>query len=330
LLLVSYKSRSKKNLSGIFLWYYAHYPAHFNNFTAMKTRAIFHAQPIPESELIITPKGSIYHLDLLPGQVAENVIVVGDQYRVSAISQHFDTIEHKVSKREFVTHTGTYKGKRISVISTGIGCDNIDIVINELDALFNIDFNTRLPKEKTTSLNIVRIGTSGSLQEDIPVDSFVISSYGLGFDGLLGFYDAVYEPDELDLTRAFNSQINWPSHCNPPYFTKGSSLLIDKLKAGMTVGITATANGFYGPQGRSLRLRANVPDLNEQLNKFSYNDHRITNFEMETSALYGLSAMLGHQACTVCAIIANRFNKTYSKDYTIPVNELILTVLDRL
>jgi uridine phosphorylase len=296
----------------------------------MKTRTIRHTQPIPESELILTPKGSIYHLDLQPGQVAEKIIVVGDQYRVEAISNHFDTIEHRVAKREFITHTGTFKGKRISVISTGIGCDNIDIVINELDALFNIDFSTRLPKDEFTSLNIVRIGTSGALQADIPVDSFVISSFGLGFDGLMGFYDAEYDAEELDLTRAFNAHINWPKHCNPPYFTKGSTLLIDQLKEGMTVGITATANGFYGPQGRSLRLRANVPDLNEQLNQFRYNEHRITNFEMETSALYGLSALLGHEACTVCAIIANRFNKTYSKDYTQPVNDLILTVLDRL
>jgi uridine phosphorylase len=296
----------------------------------MIKKTITHTQPIAVSELIITPKGSIYHLDLMPHQLAENVIVVGDQNRVEQISKFFDVIEHKVAKREFVTHTGTYKGKRISAVSTGIGCDNIDIVINELDALVNIDFETRLPKANTTSLNIIRIGTSGALQDDIPVDSFVVSSYGLGFDGLLGFYDAHYESDEKALEKAFLDQISWPSICNPPYFAKGSEVLINKLKEGMTVGITATANGFYGPQGRSLRLAPSMPDLNEQLNKFSYDGHRITNFEMETSALYGLAGMLGHQACTVCAIIANRYKKTYSKDYTLPIDNLIKTVLEKL
>lgn len=296
----------------------------------MIKKTITHTQPIASSELIITPKGSIYHLDLLPHQIAENIIVVGDQNRVEQISKYFDVIEHKVAKREFVTHTGTYKGKRISAVSTGIGCDNIDIVINELDALFNIDLNTRLPKPNTTSLNIIRIGTSGALQADIPVDSYVISSYGLGFDGLLGFYDAEYEADELELQRNFLNQINWPTYCNPPYFAKGSDALINKLKDGMTVGITATANGFYGPQGRSLRLRASMPDLNEHLNGFKSGEHRITNFEMETSALYGLAGLLGHNACTVCAIIANRYNKTYSKDYTVPIDNLIKIVLEKL
>lgn len=296
----------------------------------MIKKTISHTQPIAVSELIITPKGSIYHLDLMPHQLAENVIVVGDQNRVEQISKHFDTIEHKVAKREFVTHTGTYKGKRISAVSTGIGCDNIDIVLNELDALVNIDFETRLPKTTTTSLNIIRIGTSGALQEDIPVDSFVISSYGLGFDGLLGFYDTQYDLDEIALQKAFTEQIKWPLTCNPPYFSKGSETLINKLKEGMTIGITATANGFYGPQGRSLRLAASMPNLNEQLNQFNYNEHRITNFEMETSALYGLAGMLGHNAATVCAIIANRFSKTYSKDYTQPINNLIKIVLEKL
>lgn len=302
----------------------------FCYFYKMRKSNFKQTQPIPPSELIITPKGSIYHLDLLPNQIAKNIIVVGDQYRVEKISKHFDKVDHKVSKREFVTHTGWYKGKHISALSTGIGCDNIDIVLNELDALVNIDFETRLPKETHTKLNIVRLGTSGALQENIPVDAFVISTFGLGFDGLAGFYECEYEPIEIKLKEAFLSQINWPEDGNPPYFAKASDTLFNQLKEGMHQGITATANGFYGPQGRSLRLAAKVPDLNEQLNQFKMEEHIITNFEMETSALYSLSALLGHEAVTVCAIIANRFAKTYSEDYNIPVEKLIKTVLDRL
>ena len=246
------------------------------------------------------------------------------------MSQHFDSIDTKINKREFYTHTGIKNGKRISVLSTGIGCDNIDIVINELDALANIDLETRLPKKEFKKLNIIRIGTSGALQQDIPVDSTVISTHGLGFDGLLGFYDTTYDLEEIELQNEFKNQIKWPKNANQPYFVKGSSELIKKLGDGMFQGITATANGFYGPQGRSLRLAAKVPSLNEDLNNFSFKDKRITNFEMETSALYGLSAMLGHEACTVCAIIANRFKRTYSKDYKKTVNELIVTTLERL
>lgn len=291
---------------------------------------ITHTNAIAPSELIITPQGAIYHLNLKPDQIAPNVIVVGDQYRVEKISSHFDTIDHKVSKREFVTHTGWYKGKHITALSTGIGCDNIDIVLNELDALVNIDFETRLPKKDHTSLNIVRLGTSGALQEDIPVDSFVISTHGLGFDGLLGFYEANFEQDELNIAEAFSREVEWSDTMNPIYVVKASDELFNKLKDGMFAGITATANGFYGPQGRSLRLRAKVPHLNEALNEFRFGDYKITNFEMETSALYGLGGMLGHKTVTVCAIIANRFAKTYSEDYNIPVNELIKLVLERI
>jgi uridine phosphorylase len=296
----------------------------------MLKKTITHNSPIESSELIITPAGAIYHLDLLPHQIATNIIVVGDQYRVEKISKYFDTIEHKVSKREFVTHTGTYKGKRVTALSTGIGCDNIDIVINELDALVNIDLETRIPKEDHVTLNIVRLGTSGALQKDIPVDSFVVSTYGLGFDGLMGFYDCDFEADEIALKKEFLNTINWPETANPPYFVKGDSELIKRIGEGMTAGITATANGFYGPQGRSLRLAAKVPSLNEDLNQFKYQGDRITNFEMETSALYALCASLGHNAATVCAIIANRFSKTYSEDYSIPVEKLIVKVLDRI
>jgi len=296
----------------------------------MLKSTIKHTTPILPSELILTPEGAIYHLNLLPHQIATNIIVVGDQYRVEKISKHFDTIEHKVAKREFVTHTGMYKGKRVTALSTGIGCDNIDIVVNELDALVNIDLKTRLPKDTHQSLNIVRLGTSGALQEDIPVDTYVASSYGLGFDGLMGFYDCKFEQDEEDLKQDFLANIDWPENANPPYFVKADKELLERISEGMMVGITATANGFYGPQGRSLRIAPKVTDLNEGLNTFKSAGHRITNFEMETSALYGLCATLGHKSATVCAIIANRFSKTYSEDYSIPVDKLIKLVLDRI
>ncbi len=302
----------------------------FFYFYSMYRTEIRHTNPMAPSELIITPAGAIYHLNLRPDQIARNIIVVGDQYRVERISQHFDTIDHKVSKREFVTHTGWYQGKHITALSTGIGCDNVDIVINELDALVNIDFETRLPKEEHTALNIIRLGTSGALQKEIPVDSFVASSHGVGFDGLMGFYETRYEEEEQLLMKAFVEQVNWPSSCNPPYVVKASEDLLQKIGAGMTEGMTATANGFYGPQGRSLRLKPSVPDLNERLNQFAFEGHRITNFEMETSALYSLCGLLGHHAVTVCAIIANRFAKTYSEDYNVPVDALIQKVLVRI
>ncbi len=296
----------------------------------MKESTVNSSKPIAPSELIINEDGRIYHINLRASDIADDVIVVGDQERVKQVSKHFSSIDVEIAKREFITHTGYYKGHRITVLSTGIGTDNIDIAINELDAAINIDFETRLPKEKTRKLNIIRIGTSGSLQEDIPVDSFVVSSYGLGFDGLLGFYETSFDEDELALKEAFIKQINWPKEANTPYFTRGSSTLIDKIGEGMHKGITATANGFYGPQGRTLRLATDVPNLNEQLNTFSFKNHRITNFEMETSALYGLSGLLGHNACTTCAIIANRFKKEYSKDYKKTVDQLIEVVLERI
>ena len=296
----------------------------------MDSKTVIHRNPIAPSELIITDEGRIYHLDLHPNDIADHIIVVGDQERVPRVSQHFDKIYLKRSKREFVTHTGEYNGKQVSVLSTGIGCDNIDIVINELDALVNIDFKTRLPKSKHRKLNITRVGTSGALQEDIPVDSFVLSTYGLGFDGLLGFYDVSYNEDEKSLAKAFLQQIPWPVAANNPYFVKGSDFLKEKLGQGMRQGITATANGFYGPQGRSLRLGAKVPNLNEYLNRFEHKGNKITNFEMETSALYGLCSLLGHETVTVCAIIANRFSKSYSKDYKKTVDQLIELTLHRL
>jgi len=296
----------------------------------MKNSSIQHNNQLLPSELILNPDGSIYHLNLLPEDIADDIIVVGDQHRVHKISNFFDKIDIKKEKREFVTHTGWYKGKRITALSTGIGCDNIDIVINELDAIANINLKTREIKDNPRKLNIIRLGTSGALQADIPVDSFVISSYGLGFDGLAQFYKGTFEEDELALQQAFIKQVNWKKELNQPYFAKANTELVERIEKGMIKGITATANGFYGPQGRSLRLGLNVPDLNEQLNQFNFEGHRITNFEMETSALYALGGMLGHNTATVCAIIANRFNKTFSEDYQKTVDKLIKVLLERL
>jgi uridine phosphorylase len=296
----------------------------------MQQEANLYKGSIPPTELIITEEGRIYHLDLLPEDIGDNIILVGDQERVPTISKYFDRIELKRSKREFVTHTGLLNNKRVSVISTGIGCDNIDIVVNELDALVNIDFEKKMVKKDHQTLNIIRIGTCGALQKEIPVDQFVLSTYGLGFDGLLAFYNPIYEDDEKALQKAFLQQIPWPKDANQPYFVRGSKILSKKIGKGMHHGITATANGFYGPQGRSLRLKTKLPDMNKFLNRFDYKNQKILNFEMETSALYGLSAMLGHHASTVCAVIGNRFSNTFSKDYKKAVENLVTTVLKRI
>jgi uridine phosphorylase len=295
-----------------------------------KSTNIYLGTQIAPSELILNPDGSIYHLKLKPEHIAQNVIVVGDPGRVELISAKFDNIEYKIQNREFITHTGFYKGKRITVIATGIGTDNIDIVLNELDAAVNIDLEKRIVKEKHTQLNIVRIGTSGALQKDIPVDSFVASTYGLGFDGLLPFYKGLAAINEKELIDEFILQTNWNTEFNRPYMVKGSDELIQKIAFDFHQGITATANGFYGPQGRKLRLELQKNDLNELLNKFTYKNHRITNFEMETSALYGLGKLLGHNTCTVCAIVANRMAQQYSKDYKSAVDKIINIVLERL
>lgn len=288
------------------------------------------SKPIASSELVLNPDGSVYHLKLLPEQLANTVIVVGDQGRVEAISAYFESIECKVQNREFVTHTGIFNGKRITALSTGIGTDNIDIVVNELDALVNIDLKTRTIKSEHTSLNIIRIGTSGTLMKDIPVDSIVVSSFGLGFDGLMHFYKFEENAEERALLNEINVALNLPNELNKPYLVKADEKLFEKLSKDFFTGITATASGFYGPQGRTLRLTPAVPDLNERMMHFAHNDMNITNFEMETSALYGLSRLLGHKACTACAIIANRANLEYSKDYKPTMDFLIRTVLERL
>jgi len=287
-------------------------------------------KPIPSSELVLNADGSIYHLKLLPEQLAEKVIVVGDQGRVEEISRHFDQMEHKVQNREFVTHTGLYRGKRITALSTGIGTDNIDIVMNELDALVNIDLNARIPTAEKKALEIVRIGTSGTICEDIPVDSVLVSTHGLGFDGLMHFYRFNPNVEEAELSGAVIHALHLPGHLNTPYVVAGDAELFDKISPGFFTGITATASGFYGPQGRQIRLEPAVPDLNERMMQFRFGEHRITNFEMETSALFGLARLLGHKAATACVIIANRARKEYSKNYKPAMHQLIVDVLDRL
>lgn len=285
---------------------------------------------IKESELILNPDGSVYHLNLKPENIANDIIFVGDQDRVDKITKHFDSVEFTTQKREFKTSTGIYKGKKLSIISTGIGPDNIDIVINELDALVNIDLTTRTIKPTHTSLNIVRIGTSGSLQNDIPVDSFVLAKYGLGFDGMLHSYDCEHVL-EKEVEDAFIKHTNWSDRKSRPYAVKNSEELEKKLASDKTfIGFTATAVGFYGPQGRVLRLALQDAGLNSKIDSFNHNGVRVTNLEMETSAIYGLSKLLGHHACSMNAIIANRANGTFSKDYQKVVEDLITYTLDKL
>ncbi|AUC84191.1 phosphorylase [Polaribacter sp. ALD11] len=285
---------------------------------------------IQQSELILNPDGSIYHLNLKPENIANDIIFVGDQDRVDKITNLFDSIEFTTQKREFKTSTGVYKGKRLSVVSTGIGPDNIDIVLNELDALVNINLETRQPKAKLTALNIVRIGTSGSLQKDIPVDSFLMSSHALDLNGMLHSYQ-IEEISNKEIEDAFVKQTNWSAKKSHPILIKNSSELAQKLDSDKIFkGITATAGGFYGPQGRVLRLPLQDADINKKIDSFNYNGNRITNLEMETSAIYGLSKLLGHNAVSMNAIIANRANGTFSKNYKKVVEDLIEYSLNKL
>jgi uridine phosphorylase len=285
---------------------------------------------IQASELILNPDGSVYHLNLKPEHIAHDIIFVGDQNRVEKISSQFDTIEFSFQKREFKTHTGTLKGKRISVISTGIGPDNIDIVMNELDALVNIDLITRQPKTTLTSLNIVRIGTSGSLQADIPVDSFVMSKYGLGLDNMLRSY-LVDEISNTNMEEAFINHTHWDSRKGRPYVISCSEKLEQLIESDkIHKGITATAGGFYGPQGRVLILEIQDKNLNSKMDDFQFEGNRITNLEMETAAIYGLSKLLGHNALSLNAIIANRAAGTFSEDPYKAVDELIKYTLEKL
>jgi uridine phosphorylase len=285
---------------------------------------------IPASELILNPDGSVYHLNLKPEHIAHDIIFVGDQNRVEKISSQFDTIEFSFQKREFKTHTGTLNGKRITVISTGIGPDNIDIVMNELDALVNIDLITRQPKTTLTSLNIVRIGTSGSLQEAIPVDSFVMSKYGLGLDNMLRSY-LVDEISNTNMEEAFINHTHWDRRKGRPYVISCSEKLEQLIESDkIHKGVTATAGGFYGPQGRVLRLDIQDKNLNSKMDNFQFDGNRITNLEMETAAIYGLSKLLGHNALSLNAIIANRATGTFSEDPYKAVDELIKYALAKM
>ncbi len=283
---------------------------------------------IASSELIINNRGAIYHLDLRPEELAETVITVGDPDRVLAISKHFDRVEYKRQHREFITHTGFIGNKRISVLSTGIGPDNIDIVLNELDALVNIDFETRLIRPSLHSLSIIRIGTSGSLQADIPVDGFVAGTHGLGIDNLLNFYLHVQHEEEQQLIQSFLTQTQLHQKTAQPYITSASPSLMKHFVEGYHQGITVTCPGFYGPQGRVLRLGLNNPDLVDRLTDFRFGQHRIANFEMETSAIYGLGRLLGHHCLSLNAIVANRVSKEFSKDGQAAVEKLIQKSLE--
>ena len=285
---------------------------------------------IKESELILNPDGSIYHLNLKPENISNTIIFVGDQDRVEKVTSHFDSIEFETQKREFKTQTGHYKGKRITVISTGIGPDNIDIVLNELDALVNIDFTTRQIKEKLTSLDIIRIGTSGALQDHIPVDSFIVSTHGLDINGMLHSYkiDAIRN---TDIEEAFVQQTNWHPNKAYPIVIKGS-LKLEKTFESEKVhkGLTATAGGFYGPQGRVLRLAIQDEELNSKMDNFNFNGVKIANFEMETSAIFGLAKLMGHEAISLNAVIANRVLGTFSKNPGTVIKNLIIYTLNKI
>jgi len=283
---------------------------------------------IAESELIINDRGAIYHLDLRPEELAPTVLTVGDPDRVAAVSKYFDRVETRRQHREFVSHTGFLGGKRITVVSTGIGTDNIDIVLNELDALVNIDFATRTVRSELTHLTIIRIGTAGSLQADIPVDSFVASTHGLGIDNLLNFYRPDENEEELQLLQSFITQTQLQQRLANPYISGVSAGLIRHFVGGFHQGITVTCPGFYGPQGRVLRLGLSHPELVNRLTAFQFGQHRIANFEMETAGIYGLGKLLGHQCLSLSAIVANRVKKEFSRDGNATVDALIRQTLE--
>ena len=286
---------------------------------------------ISNSELILNPDGSIFHLHLKPGQVADTVILVGDPKRVSVIASMFDEIEYEISNREYVTVTGTYKDKRITVVSTGVGIGNIDIVMNEIDALVNIDFVSRTPRTTLKKINFIRIGTSGSLQKDIPVNAFVISQKSVGFDNLLYFYKDADNVIDKEFSRAMRMLVGSHAIFLNPYVIDSSQMLFERLLGPETYsGITITSPGFYVPQGRELRLAPKLEDINQKLSDFEYQGHKIANYEMESAAMYGLSRMLGHNAVAICLIIANRLNKNANENYRDKVIELIEYVLNRI
>jgi len=287
-------------------------------------------QRIAESELILNTRGAIYHLDLLPEELANTIIVVGDPFRVKEVSKYFDHIEMMAHHREFISHTGTINNKRITVVSTGIGTDNVDIVFNELDALVNIDFENRVVRPQLKSLDIIRIGTAGSLQADIPVDSYVASTHGLGLDNLLNFYRLEQNEEEKQLLHSFITQTGLQAQVCNPYICSASASLLKHFVSDFHHGITVTCPGFYGPQGRVLRLGIKNPELINNLTRFSFGQHRITNFEMETSGIYGMGKLLGHHCISLNAMVANRIQKEFSKDSFKLVDGLIRKTLDTL
>lgn len=284
----------------------------------------------PPTELVLNSKQEVYHLGLSPENIAETVILVGDQDRVHLVSSFFESVEHQSQHREFVCHTGYYKGKRISVLSTGIGTDNIDITINELDALVNIDLENRADKNEFRSLDLIRIGTCGILHTEVPVHSFILSSHALGLDNIAHFYHTKESSEEKEILRSIESQVSLPENVRP-YLRAASKKLLMKLSSDKTHdGITITSSGFYGPQGRQLRIPTKTTQLNDQLSSYRHDRLKIMNFEMESSALFALGKALGHNCSTICLGIANRPNKEFSKDYSQKMNELIQYVLDRI
>ncbi len=282
------------------------------------------------SELVLNTDHSVYHLGLHPHQIADTVIVVGDQHRVPIISKYFDKIEHKVLNREFCTHTGTYNGKSITALSTGIGVDNIDIVMNELDALVNIDLSGRSQKEQQDSLRIVRLGTCGALNAEIPVGSFVHSKYAIGLDGVLHYYKSEFDEDEVALTKTYMEHTGWNLKGISPYSVRSDQELGTLFQDGYHQGITITACGFYGPQGRKLRLPISMTGLNASMSNLRFRGIPVANYEMESSALFGLGAMMGHRCTTVCTVVANRLRNEFLSDHHAPIKRLISQVLESL
>lgn len=281
------------------------------------------------SELVINPDGSIYHLAMRPEQLGDLVFVVGDPGRVERVSRNFERIEHRTQNREFIAHTGVYNGTHVTALSTGIGTDNIDIVLSELDALANIDLEKRTPRKEHRALRIVRLGTCGAMQEDIPVGSVVVSAFAVGLDNVLHYYACEPTDRENRLLNDLVEQTEWPGNLPYPYVAQGDKALVELLGHDNTVGITLTAGGFYGPQGRQLRLVPAIDDLNERFTAFSHEGLRITNYEMETSALFGLGGMLGHRTASVCLVVANRLRKEYHKDHEGDIDRMIGEVLER-
>lgn len=285
---------------------------------------------IAESELIINDDGSVFHIHLKPEELADNVILVGDPGRVDMIAEYLSDIEFRHASREFVSVTGKYNGKRVTVLSTGIGTDNIDIVMTELDALANVDFKTREVKPEHRTLTILRIGTTGAIHADIPLGSYIFSHISVGCDGLLNWYADRDKISLLDMEKAFVEHVNWDRHLPAPYFVKASQKLIDKFQDCTVKGVTISASGFYGPQGRVIRMPLAMPDMLEKFESFRYGDYRITNFEMESSAVAGMSAHLGHEAGTVCCAIANRYLQSSNPDYKPQVRGLVELALNKL